>query len=266
MALGTILNDASGYPFPTPGRTDRMKQREIRKVGVTPMRLPLALVGDEVLVPCVDGVSRRYVGLDAAASTGVLPSVMDRVLEFLPSYSSVHRGAGYKSQLSTTQYENARDAALRFAGREGRDDVAIICRNTTEAINHLVYRLGLRPSDVVVTTVIEHHANLLPWSRVATCRYVECLSDGTFTLSDVESALDVAQAPAPHSERGVEHHRLDAPARRDHRSRAPSRDSRGGRWRATGSPPAPAAQRGLRRLERAQDVRPLRRGRAHRST
>ncbi len=195
MALGTILSDVSGYLFPTPGRTDRMKQRETRKVGVTHMRLPLALVGDEVLVPCVDGVSRPYVGLDAAASTGVLPSVMDRVLGFLPSYSSVHRGAGYKSQISTTQYEDARDAALRFAGREGRDDVAIICRNTTEAINHLVYRLGLRPSDVVVTTVIEHHANLLPWSRVATCRYVECLSDGTFTLSDVESALDASPKP-----------------------------------------------------------------------
>jgi selenocysteine lyase/cysteine desulfurase len=159
------------------------------------MKLPLALVGDEMLVPCVDGVSRPYVGLDAAASTGALRSVMNRVLEFLPSYSSVHRGAGYKSQLSTTQYEDARDAALRFAGREGSDDVAIICRNTTEAINHLVYRLGLRPSDVVVTTVIEHHANLLPWSRVATCRYVECAPDGTLALADVESALDVSPKP-----------------------------------------------------------------------
>jgi selenocysteine lyase/cysteine desulfurase len=159
------------------------------------MKLPLALVGDEVLVPCVDGVSRPYVGLDAAASTGSLPSVMNRVMEFLPSYSSVHRGAGYKSRLSTARYEDARDAALRFAGREGRDDVAIICRNTTEAINHLVYRLGLRPSDVVVTTVIEHHANLLPWSRVATCRYVECAPDGTFTLADVELALDASPKP-----------------------------------------------------------------------
>ena len=165
------------------------------KVEVTRMKLPLGLLGDESLVPCVDGMSRRYVGLDAAASTGALPSVMDRVMEFLPSYSSIHRGAGYKSQLATAQYEEARDAALAFAGREGRDDVAIICRNTTEAINHLVYRLGLDASDVVVTTVVEHHANLLPWSRVATCRYVECGPDGTFTLADVEAALDLAPKP-----------------------------------------------------------------------
>ena len=159
------------------------------------MKLPLALVGDRSLVPCVDGVSRPYLGLDAAASTSSLPSVLDRVVEFLPSYSSVHRGAGYKSQLATARYEDARDAALAFAGREGSDDVAIICRNTTEAINHLVYRLRLGPDDVVVTTVVEHHANLLPWSRVATCRYVECGSDGTFTIGDVEAALDLTPRP-----------------------------------------------------------------------
>jgi selenocysteine lyase/cysteine desulfurase len=148
-----------------------------------------------MLVPCVDGHERPYVALDAAASTGVLEPVFRRVKEFLPSYSSVHRGSGYKSQLSTNAYESARDAALMFAGREDRDDVAIICRNTTEAINHLAYRLGLRFDDVVVTSVIEHHSNLLPWSRVATCRFVECGPDGTFTAADVMAELDRTPRP-----------------------------------------------------------------------
>jgi selenocysteine lyase/cysteine desulfurase len=76
-----------------------------------------------------------------------------------------------------------------------RDDTAIICRNTTEALNHLAYRLRLSADDVVVTTVAEHHANLLPWSRVASCRHVECGTDGTFDVSDVEAALD--QRPSP---------------------------------------------------------------------
>ena len=159
------------------------------------MGLPVTLVGDGDLVPCVDGEWRRYVALDAAASTGALASVMDKVANFVPSYSSVHRGAGYKSQVATAQYEAARDAALGFASRGDRDDVAIICRNTTEAINHLAYRLDLRTDDVVVTTVIEHHANLLPWSRAATCRYVECGVEGTFTLADVVAALDAVPAP-----------------------------------------------------------------------
>ena len=152
--------------------------------------LGVRLVGEDVEVPCVDGSSRRYVSLDAAASTGSLPSVAARVQEFLPWYSSVHRGAGWKSQLATAEYEEARAAALAFAGRAGTDDVAIICRNTTEAINHLAYRLRLAPDDVVATTVVEHHANLLPWARLAQRRYVECGADGTFGVDDVAAVLD----------------------------------------------------------------------------
>lgn len=158
------------------------------------MELPLALAGDGCLVDCADHQRRPYVSLDAAASTGALTQVLGRVVDFVPWYSSVHRGAGFKSQYSTTHYEAARDAALAFANR-GNDDVAIICRNTTEAINHLVYRLELRREDVIVTTVLEHHANLLPWSRAATCRYVECAADGTYAVADVVAALDAAPRP-----------------------------------------------------------------------
>jgi selenocysteine lyase/cysteine desulfurase len=57
----------------------------------------VSLVGDDVDVPCVDGIERRYVSLDAAASTPALSAVARRVQEFLPWYSSVHRGAGWKS-------------------------------------------------------------------------------------------------------------------------------------------------------------------------
>jgi selenocysteine lyase/cysteine desulfurase len=157
--------------------------------------LGVRLVGDDVTVPCVDGSEQPYLSLDAAASTSALPGVAERVNEFLPWYSSVHRGAGWKSQLATAAYEQARAAAQAFAGRSGPDDVAIICRNATEAINHLAYRLRLHPDDVVVTTVVEHHANLLPWARTARCRHVECSSDGTFDVDDVTAALD--QSPRP---------------------------------------------------------------------
>ncbi len=154
------------------------------------------LVGDELEVPCVDGTDRTYLSLDSAASTPALPRVAERVQEILPWYSSVHRGAGYKSQISTTAYEEAREAALAFAGRGGRDDVAVICRNTTEAINHLAYRLRLSVADVVVTTVAEHHANLLPWSRLGvTRRYVEVDEHGMFGVSDVIASIDGGPRP-----------------------------------------------------------------------
>ena len=158
--------------------------------------LPVALVGDGELVPCVDGGERPYLNLDAAASTSALPAVVDRVAQFLPSYSSVHRGAGFRSRQATAAYERARASALAFAGRaDGGPDVAIICRNTTEAINHLAYRLRLAPSDVVLTSVIEHHANLLPWARLCERRFVDCELDGTFTVEAVVSALDTAPRP-----------------------------------------------------------------------
>ena len=158
--------------------------------------LPVRLVGDDLVVPCLDGVERPYLSLDSAASTAALPVVADRVTEFLPWYSSVHRGAGYKSQMATAAYEEARAAVLAFAGRADTDDIAIFCRNTTEAINQLAYRLRLGADDVVVTTVTEHHANLLPWARLGVPRrFVECDATGRFTVADVVAVLD--QSPAP---------------------------------------------------------------------
>ena len=156
-----------------------------------------ALVGAHALVPCVDGSERPYRDLDCAASTPALETVAARVGEFLPWYSSVHRGAGYKSRRATDAYEAARESAHRFARRRADgDDVVVLVRNTTEAINHLAYRLGLGPSDVVATTVVEHHANLLPWARVATRRWVECGVDGTFSVDDVLRVLDDGRRPA----------------------------------------------------------------------
>ncbi len=156
----------------------------------------MALVGDGGPVPCIDGVDRPYLSLDAAASTGALAAVAQRVADFLPLYSSVHRGAGFRSRQATAAYEHARASALAFAGREpSGGDVAIMCRNTTEAINHLAYRLRLAPDDVVATTVIEHHANLLPWARVCQRRFVDCGEDGTFTEDDVVAVLDGSPRP-----------------------------------------------------------------------
>jgi selenocysteine lyase/cysteine desulfurase len=160
-----------------------------------------ALVGAHTLVPCVDGSERPYRDLDCAASTPALESVAERVSEFLPWYSSVHRGAGYKSRRATAAYEAARESAFRFArgsaevaGGAG-GDVVVLVRNTTEALNHLAYRLALDPDDVVVTTVVEHHANLLPWARVATRRWVECGPEGTFGVDDVVRVLDDGRPP-----------------------------------------------------------------------
>ena len=133
-----------------------------RRRAPEPVWPDLALVGAETTVPLVDGSERRYVDLDHAASTSCLVAVQRAVDELMPWYSSVHRGAGYKSQVTTDAYEGAREAVRCFVG--GRDDdVVVFTRNTTDATNLLAAAL---PADAeVIGFAAEHHANLLPWRR-----------------------------------------------------------------------------------------------------
>lgn len=157
------------------------------------MKMPL--VGDEVTVPVQGGTEQPYVNLDLAASTPPSRRVADAVTEFLPWYSSVHRGAGAKSQRSSERYEQARDTLLRFVGGDPARHTVLFPRNTTEALNIAAFRLGLASDDVVLTTVAEHHSNLLPWRRHARVRYVPVDADGTFTADAVIAGLD--QFPTP---------------------------------------------------------------------
>ena len=80
----------------------------------------------------------------------------------MPWYSSVHRGSGAKSQVATAALEDARATVAAFAGARATDDVVLV-RNTTEAIN--VLAAALAPGSRVVSTPVEHHANMLPWRR-----------------------------------------------------------------------------------------------------
>ncbi len=139
------------------------------------------VVGAATTVPLVDGTSRTYANLDCAASAPALESVSARVTEVLPLYASVHRGAGYLSQVSTALYESSRQAVARFVDAR-EDDVAVITRNTTDSLNLLA---GVVPEGGAVLVLdVEHHANLLPWvqraggargehSRVATVLPIE---------------------------------------------------------------------------------------------
>ncbi len=123
------------------------------------------LCGADIEVPLADGSTRRYVNLDCAASTPALEPVVDAVTQALPWYSSVHRGAGYLSQVSTRLYEAARQSVATFVGARDSDSVVFV-RNTTDAINHLAACLRVPPGSTVLATEMEHHANMLPWRRL----------------------------------------------------------------------------------------------------
>ena len=124
---------------------------------------PLApLIGADTVVPCGGRRPRRYVNLDYAASAPVMAAVWEAVEAFVPWYSSVHRGSGVKSQLSTAAFEGARDTVADFVGAHA-EDVVVFVRNTTEAIN--ILSAALPAGTRVLSSMVEHHSNLLPWRR-----------------------------------------------------------------------------------------------------
>ena len=130
---------------------------------------PLAAVsGAEIQAPLIHGGHARYANLDYGASAPALSVVSAYLNEILPFYASVHRGAGYASQISTSVSENARAIVRDFVG--GRpDDSVIFTRNTTDSLNLLAGCLPVtdgRPDGDVLYLDIEHHANLLPWQGV----------------------------------------------------------------------------------------------------
>ena len=151
---------------------------------------PLAeVVGAGERVPVLSGGTRPYVNFDNAASTPALACVRDTVDEFLRWYSNVHRGTGYKSRLSSWAFEEARERVARFVGADPADSVVLFCKNATEAINKLAHRFPFEAGDVVVTTLMEHHSNELPWRRVARVVHVGVDRDGRVDEEALAAAL-----------------------------------------------------------------------------
>lgn len=147
-------------------------------------------VGLDVEVPLLNGSKTRYVSLDNAASTPSLKSVQDCVNRLLPYYSSVHRGTGFKSQLSTAVYEQARESVLNFLSADTSYHTCIFVKNTTEAINKLARRFPFTPDkNLVLTSGMEHHSNDLPWRGIAKTIYIELNPDGSLDEDDFDAKL-----------------------------------------------------------------------------
>jgi selenocysteine lyase/cysteine desulfurase len=153
---------------------------------------PLAVLGGDVSVPLVTGGTVTYAALDYAASAPALQRVWDDVAAYAPYYGSVHRGAGYLSQLSTDLFEQSRATVAEFLGCRA-DDQVIFTRSTTDSLNLLAAALPAGTRVFVFET--EHHASLLPWQRAQDAEVV-CLA-APRTPEQAVAALDVALHGAP---------------------------------------------------------------------
>jgi len=148
-------------------------------------------VGVEIQVPLLSGEQRTYVNLDNAASTPALKAVQSAVDGFLPFYSSVHRGTGFKSQLSTHLYESARHTVLEFVNANPEEHTCIFVKNTTEAINKLAHRFPFTAErNVVITSGLEHHSNDLPWRSATNTVHVNLTTDGRLDENDFDAKLE----------------------------------------------------------------------------
>ena len=135
--------------------------------------------------------------LDSGATSQKPLAVLDAEREFLlTSNGAVHRGAHQLMEESTDAYEQGRQDIADFVGADV--DELVFTKNATEAINLVSYALGdnrfvraLGPGDVIVTTEIEHHANLIPWQELArrtgaTLKWFAVTDDGRIDLDSLE--------------------------------------------------------------------------------
>lgn len=135
--------------------------------------------------------------LDSGATSQRPLQVLDAEREFLlNSNGAVHRGAHQLMEEATDAYEDSRSAIARFVGAD--PDELVFTKNATESLNLVSYALGdnrlanaVGPGDVIVTTELEHHANLIPWQELArrtgaTLRWYEVTGDGRIDLDSLK--------------------------------------------------------------------------------
>ncbi|MBQ9206387.1 MAG: cysteine desulfurase [Treponema sp.] len=112
----------------------------------------------------------NLVWLDNGATTQRPRQVIDRLSYYYEhENSNVHRGAHTLAARSTDAYENARDIVARFIGAPSSSNIVFV-RGTTEAINlvaNAYVKPTLLPGDEIIVSILEHHANIVPWQLIA---------------------------------------------------------------------------------------------------
>lgn len=148
------------------------------------------IVGVNTFVPLANGNKVPYINFDNAATTPPLFSVLQAINNFSPWYSSVNRGAGYKSQVSSKLFEDSRSIILNFVKADINNDTVIYVKNATEGINKLANRLHDNSNkNIILSTDMEHHSNDLPWRGKFNVDYINIDEEGRLSLKDLEAKL-----------------------------------------------------------------------------
>lgn len=129
-----------------------------------------------------------------SASTSLTPEpVLNAVSKYYREYNAnVGRGVHRLSQVASQKYKDAHRKIADFIG--ANEEEVIFTKNTTEAINTVASGLRWKTGDKVVTTLLEHHSNFLPWLRLKSfgvaLDIVKPDKNGKFNVSDFEEVID----------------------------------------------------------------------------
>ncbi len=167
MSIATISHQA-GHPPQVEGHTPaRERLRVVPAPATTAFITPPRTVAENLGVPTLHRTVVDYANFDHAASTPALEAVKTAVDIALRTYSSVHRGNGYASHITSGWYEEARAQVHGFVGAR-EDDLVVFTRNCTDSLNLLARSLPKNTTTFVFES--EHHAALLAWNPARTVR------------------------------------------------------------------------------------------------
>ncbi len=144
-----------------------------------------------------EAYGKKVAYLDNGASSLRPEPVINSMLEYFHKYNAnIHRGVYRWSEEATRAYEAAHRKIARLINANPRE--VIFTRNTTESLNLVAYswgRANVREGDEIVSTVIEHHSNLVPWQILAAekgakLRYIPMTPEGRLDLSNIDQIIN----------------------------------------------------------------------------
>jgi len=140
---------------------------------------------------------RPLIDLDNATSAQKPTAMLDRMMQaYTSEYSNVHRGLHYLANAATEGYENARAKVAAFLNASRTDEI-VFTRGATEAINLVAQTFGreqIQPGDEIVLSIMEHHANVVPWHFLrerqgAVIKWAPIDDDGNLLIDEFEALL-----------------------------------------------------------------------------
>ena len=148
------------------------------------------VIGTNDFIKLKNGEKKKVVMLNNAATTPPFEITLKTVNDFLQTYGALHRGAGPHANITYQKAEGAIKILHKFLGLNS-DQSLLFTTNTSSAVNLFIRLLRLKKGDIIITSIIEHTSNNLPWkyNTDATTVYVNAFDDGSLDYADLEKKV-----------------------------------------------------------------------------